>query len=238
MHALIVGSDLPRSRACAALGAARATGYRQQQPTAARVGVRNASPRRMPEDQRAAILEVLHSPRFCDQTPSHTYHTLLGEGTFMCSIRSMQRLLKDAGEARERRPIRPPQAHAVPRLEATAPNQAWAWDITKLSLVVRGERLYLYVLIDLFSRYVVGWMIVGTENSALACRFFGTCAAIHTIAAGSLTLHQDRGSAMTSRNFIDLLAELKIDASHSRPRASNRRPPAFSSGTVWSPALL
>jgi len=135
MHALIVGSDLPRRRACAALGAARAMGYRQQQPSAARVGVRNASPRRLPEDPRAAILEVLHSPRFCDQKPSHTYHTLLGEGTFMRSVRSMQRLLKDAGEARERRPMRPPQAHAVPRFKATAPNLVWTWDITKLSLV-------------------------------------------------------------------------------------------------------
>jgi transposase InsO family protein len=173
------------------------------------------------EDQRTAILAVLHSPRFCDQTPAHTYHTLLGEGTFLCSIRTMQRLLKDANQARERRPIRPPQTHAVPRLEATAANQVWTWDITKLALSERGERLYLYVLIDLFSRYVVGWMIAGTENSALACRFVGTCVASHPVVANSLTVHQDRGAPMTSQNFIDLLAELRIDASHSRPRVSN-----------------
>jgi putative transposase len=185
------------------------------------VGVRQASHRRLPDVQREAILAALHSPRFCDQTPAHTYHTLLGEGTFLCSIRTMQRLLKDSGEARERRPIRPPQTHAVPRLEATAPNQVWTWDITKLSLIERGARLYLYVLIDLFSRYVVGWMIADTENSALACRFVGTCAATHPIPAGSLTVHQDRGSPMTSRNFIDLLTELSIDSSHSRPRVSN-----------------
>jgi putative transposase len=203
------------------LRATRSTGYRHQRPLAPRVGVRNASHRRLPEHQRAAILAVLHSPRFCDQTPTQTYHTLLGEGTFLCSIRTMQRLLKDAGEARERRPIRPPQSHAVPRLEASAPNQVWTWDITKLPLAERGKRLYLYVLIDLFSRYVVGWMIADTENSALACRFVGSCAATHPSTAGSLTVHQDRGSPMTSRNFIDLLAELKIDASHSRPRVSN-----------------
>jgi putative transposase len=221
VHALIADSGIPRSRACAAVGAARATGYRHQRPLEARASVRRASHRRLPEDQRAEVMAVLHSPRFCDQTPAHVYHTLLGEGRFLCSIRTMQRLLKEAGEARERRPIRPPQAHAVPRLEATAPNQVWTWDITKLSLVERGARLYLYVLIDLFSRYVVGWMIAGTENGALACRFVGSCVAAHPSAAGSLTVHQDRGSPMTSGNFIDLLAELKIDASHSRPRVSN-----------------
>jgi len=133
----------------------------------------------------------------------------------------MQRLLKGAGEARERRPIRPPQSHAVPRLQANAPNQVWTWDITKLALTKRGRWLYLYVLIDLYSRYVVGWMIAGTENGALACRFVGTCAANHQIGPNQLTVHQDRGSPMTATSFINLLAELKIDASHSRPRVSN-----------------
>ena len=221
MHTLIAESGIPRSRACAALGAARATGYRRERPTSSCTGLHKASHRRLPEDLRTTILATLHSPRFCDQTPAHTYHTLLGEGSFLCSIRTMQRLLKDAGESHERRPVRPPQSHAVPRLEATAPNQVWSWDITKLAMRERGTWLYLYVLIDLFSRYVVGWMIAGTENSALACRFVGTCAAAHLIPAGSLTVHQDRGAPMTSRNFIDLLAELKIDVSHSRPRVSN-----------------
>jgi len=200
---------------------ARSTGYRHQRPLASRLGVRNASHRRFPERQRAVILDVLHSPRFCDQTPTQTRHTLLGKGTFLCSLRTMQRLLKDAGEARERRPTRSMQAHAVPRLEASPPNQVWTWDITLLSLAERGARLYLCVLIDLFSPYVVGWMIAATESSALACRFVGSCAATHPSTAGSLAVHQDRGSPMTSRNFIDLLAEFKIDASHSRPRVSN-----------------
>lgn len=115
MHALIAGSGLPRTRACTALDGARATGYRRLRPAAARAGVCKASHRRLPEAQRMAILAHLHSPRFCDQTPAHTYHTLLAEGTFLCSIRTMQRLLKDAGEARERRPIRPPQTHALPQ---------------------------------------------------------------------------------------------------------------------------
>jgi putative transposase len=221
VYTLISQTPLPRVRACAVLGVSRATGYRREHPTAPRHTVRNASHRRLSEAQRAAILDTLHSPRFCDQTPTHVYHTLLGEGVFLGSIRTMQRLLKAAGESRDRRPIRPAQTHAVPRLQASAPNQVWTWDITKMALGKRGSWLYLYVLIDLFSRYVVGWMLAETENSALACRFVGTCAATHAIPGGMLTVHQDRGAPMTSKNFIDLLAELKIDSSHSRPRVSN-----------------
>jgi putative transposase len=224
VHALIKASGLPRTRSCAALNVARATDYRRGRPTASRTAAHRTSHRRLAEEQRTSVLEVLHSPRFCDQTSAHVYHTLLGEGTFLCSIRTMQRLLKDVGETRERRPIRPPQTHAVPRLEAVAPNQVWTWDITKLAMVERGAWLYLYVLIDLFSRYVVGWMVASTENSALACRFVGTCAATHPMPPGSLTVHQDRGAPMTSQNFIALLAELHIDASHSRPRVSNDNP--------------
>lgn len=221
MHALIKVSDLPRLRACTALDVARATGYRQERANEARHSVRNASHRRMSEAQRERVMAALHSARFCDQTPAHTYHTLLAEGIYLASIRTMQRLLKDANQSRDRRPIRPPQSHAVPRLQASAPNQVWTWDITKLPLHRRGAWLYLYVLIDLFSRYVVGWMIADTENSALACRFVGTCAANHQIGPNQLTVHQDRGAPMTANNFINLLAELKIDSSHSRPRVSN-----------------
>jgi putative transposase len=221
MHTLIKDSGLPRVRACAALGIERSTSYRQQRPKSARRSVHKASHRRLNEAQRDEVLSVLHSPRFCDQTPAQTYHTLLGEGIFLASIRTMQRLLKSAGEARERRPIRPAQTHAVPRLQATAPNQVWTWDITKLALRERGRWLYLYVLIDLYSRYVVGWMMANTENSALACRFVGTCAATYQITPNTLTVHQDRGAPMTASSFIALLAELKIDVSHSRPRVSN-----------------
>lgn len=104
------------------------------------MSVRTASHRRLPDDQRAEALEVLHSPRFCDQTPAHVYHTLLGEGRFLYSIRTLQRRLLEAGEARERRPIRPPQAHAVPRLEATAPNQVRTWDISSAAHRRRRHR--------------------------------------------------------------------------------------------------
>ena len=224
MHALIRESRLPRTRACAALGVVRATGYRHDRPRAACSNVRAVSHRRLSAAQREQILCTMHSDRFCDQTPMHVFHTLLGESRYLGSIRTFQRVLKDAHEARERRPIRPSQSHAIPRLQAAAPNQVWTWDISKLALQERGAWAYLYVLIDLYSRYIVGWMIADTENGALACRFVGTCAAEHQIAPGSLTVHQDRGSPMTARNFLALLAELKIDASHSRPRVSNDNP--------------
>lgn len=123
MHALITHSQLPRTRACSALDLARATSYRQQQPNAARHSARNASHRRMSEAQRAQVLTALNRARFCDQTPAHTYHALLAEGVYLASIRTMQRVLKDAHQARDRRPIRAPQAHAIPRLQASAPNQ-------------------------------------------------------------------------------------------------------------------
>jgi len=225
VHALISAcTAVPRTAACTTLGVSRATHYRLRRPRAALSTVRQASHRRLSQAQRSAIMDTLHSPRFCDQTPAHTYHTLLAEGVFLGSIRTMQRMLNEAGQARERRPIRPAQSHAVPRLTARAPNQVWTWDITKLPLHKRGTWLYLYVLIDLYSRYVVGWMIAPTENAALACRFVGTCAANHHIGPNQLTVHQDRGSPMTATSFINLLAELKIDASHSRPRVSNDNP--------------
>jgi putative transposase len=221
---MIEASDLPLTRACDALGCSPATMYRQRRPKVLHCLVRNASKRRLPESLRASILEALHSERFCDQTPLHVYHTLLGEGIYLASPRSMQRILKAAGEQRERRAIRPPQSHAVPRLTAAQPNQVWSWDITKLPLKVRGRWLYLYVLIDLYSRYIVGWMIAETENAALAQRFVGTAAQHHQITEHSLTLHQDRGAPMTAGSFISLLTELKIDVSHSRPRVSNDNP--------------
>lgn len=221
MKALVQKTQLPLRRVCAVIGVDVATAHRWRNPVERRCSVRPASHRRLPDCLRAAIRAHLHSPRFCDQTPMHTYHALLSEGIYLASIRSFQRILKADGQARERRAIRPAQSHAVPRLSATAPNQVWSWDITKLALKVRGGWLYLYVLIDLYSRYVVGWMMAETENSALAQRFVGSAVAYHEIAEHTLTLHQDRGAPMTASSFIGLLAELKIDVSHSRPRVSN-----------------
>ena len=224
MTALVIGSPLPRMRSCTALGLVRATAYRMMRDQGPRHGPRQASHRRLSEAQRDAILVMLHSERFCEQTPAHAYHALLGEGRYLGSIRTFQRILKAAGESRERRPIRPAQQHAVPRLQAMQPNQVWTWDITKLAQQVRGKWLYLFVLIDLYSRYVVGWMVAETENSALSSRFVGSCVAHQQITPNSLTVHQDRGAPMTAHSFIGLLTELKVDVSHSRPRVSNDNP--------------
>lgn len=224
MKELICKTKLPVHRACAALGVHPGTAYRWRKPAGKRCTVRAASHRRLPEPVREAIREQLYSPRFCDQTPMHIYHALLSEGIHFASIRSFQRILKADNLARDRRFVRAAQSHVVPRLNATAPNQVWCWDITKLPLEIRGGWLYLYVLIDLYSRYIVGWMMAHTENSALAQRFVGSAIAHHEIAECTLTVHQDRGAPMTATSFISLLTELKVDVSHSRPRVSNDNP--------------
>lgn len=218
---LVQNSSLPQSRSCAALGLSRATSHRLSHPRGRMHGPRQVSLRALSLVQRELILAELRSPRFCDQTAAHTYHTLLGEGRYLGSIRTLQRVLKSANEARERRAIRPPQRHAVPRLEARAPNQVWTWDITKLATLERGKWLYLFVLIDLYSRYVVGWMVAETESSALAQRFVGSCIAHQQVPSDTLTVHQDRGAPMTAIGYLTMLSELDIEVSHSRPRVSN-----------------
>lgn len=224
MNALVQQTELPRTRSCTALSLSRATFYRLKRPRGNMHGPRQLSVRALSQAQREAILTLLHSPRFRDQTAAHSYHALLGEGQYFGSIRTFQRVLKANGEARERRAIRPAQAHAVPRLEARAPNQVWTWDITKLATLERGNWLYLFVLIDLYSRYVVGFMLAETESSALAQRFVGSCIAHQQIPADTLTVHQDRGAPMTAIGYLTMLSELDIEVSHSRPRVSNDNP--------------
>ena len=160
------------TRACAALGLSRATVYRHLRPRSkantADVPSRARSHRRIPDEERIAILELLDSERFIDQPPREVYATLLSEGTFVCSWRTMYRLLRERGPIRDRRDQREARHNAVPRLIASAPNQVWTWDISKLATCERGVFLNLYVVLDLFSRYVVAWMVAGHENSALA----------------------------------------------------------------------
>lgn len=214
------------NRACAAVGLVRATAYRHLAPKPAeRERPARPSPRRrIPDEERAAILAVLDSERFIDQPPREVYAKLLTEGTYLCSWRTMHRLLKERGPVRERRDHREHKKHAVPRLEATMPNQVWSWDISKLATHVTGSFLNLYVVLDLFSRYVVAWMVAERENSALAKQLFVEAVTRYNIEPGVLTVHQDRGAPMTSHTFCDLLAELGVDRSHSRPRVSNDNP--------------
>jgi putative transposase len=175
-------------------------------------------------DERQLVLDTLHSPRFCDVSPAETYATLLDEGTYLASERTMYRLLAVAGETGERRNQRAHPPYATPELLATAPNEVWSWDITKLLGPAKWTYFYLYVLLDIFSRYVVGWMVACQEQAALAERLIAATAAKQGIAAGQLTLHADRGSSMTSKPVAFLLADLGITKTHSRPHVSNDNP--------------
>lgn len=213
------------SRACHALGLPRATAYRNRKPR--KHGPRPPRPpshRRIPDDERARILTVLDSERFIDQPPREVYGTLLSEGEYLCHWRSMYRILGERGPVRERRNHREPRRYAVPRLVANAPNRVWTWDISKLATLERGVFLSLYVVLDLFSRYVVAWMVAAHENSALAKQLFGEAVSRYQVDAGDLIVHQDRGAPMTSNGFAELLGQLGVERSYSRPRVSNDNP--------------
>ena len=212
--------------ACRALGVPRATFYRQQASVVvpARSTLLRIHPRALASDERVAVLDVLHSPRFCDVSPAETYATLLDEGTYLASERTMYRFLAATGESGERRNQRVHPVYAKPELLACAPNEVWSWDITKLLGPAKWTYFYLYVLLDIYSRYVVGWMVAYREQATLAERLIAETAAKQHIAADQLTLHADRGSSMTSKPVAFLLADLGITKTHSRPHVSNDNP--------------
>lgn len=174
--------------------------------------------------EQEQVLAVLNSERFADQPPTEVYATLLSEGMYYCSVSTMYRLLRKARQTGERSPQRRPQSHAMPRLRATRPNEVWTWDITKLATEQRGVYLSLYVVLDLYSRFIVAWMVSRKENSHLAKQLMQEASTRYRIGLGELTLHQDRGAPMTAHGYLDLMAELEITCSHSRPRVSNDNP--------------
>jgi putative transposase len=208
--------------ACRALGVPRATLYRRRRP-ARPAAVRPRSPRALTAGEQQTVLELLRSPRFVDQTPAEIYATLLDEGRYHCSIRTMYRILTDAHEVRERRDqLR--HVAPVPQLLATRPNEVWSWDITKLLGPAKWTYYYLYVILDVFSRYVVGWMVAHQESAALAERLIATTCLKQAIGRDQLTLHADRGSSMRSKPVALLLADLGITKTHGRPSVSNDNP--------------
>ena len=214
--------QVPIVQACAALGISRATLYRQTQPAKPPgVPVRAPSPRQLSDAERQAVLDVLHSEDFVDQPPPEVYATLLSRGVYLASIRTMYRLLAAFGESGERRAQRGPMKHAKPTLTATAPNQIWTWDITKLRGPLPGIFYYLYVVLDLFSRMTVGWLLAERESAELAEHLFAETVARHDIAPGELTVHADRGSAMRSDGLAQLLGTLGVERSFSRPHVSD-----------------
>ena len=213
-------------RACEELSIPRASYYRTRKRhlSPPLVSRRRFSARRLPEAEKAAVLVCLHEERFQDCSPAQVYASLLDEGQYHCSIRTMYRLLAAGGESRERRHqlIRP--AYAKPELLATGPNQLWSWDITKLRGPMKWTFYYLYVILDVFSRYVTGWMIAYRESADLAKQLIEHSCEKQNIAPGQLTIHADRGSSMTSKSVALLLADLGVVKTHSRPHVSDDNP--------------
>src|SRR5262245_25135932 len=218
-----VGSRLGIAPTCAAIGLPRATYYRRRQPSRARPP-RRPSPRALSAEERTTVLDALHEPRFVDLAPAEVYATLLDEGRYLCSERTMYRLLAVHREVRERRnQLRHPR-YAAPELLARRPNELWSWDITKLLGPAKWTYFYLYVMLDVFSRYVVGWMVAPRESATLAERFIRDTCTRQGIARDQLTIHADRGPAMTSKPVALLLADLGVTKTHTRPHVSNDNP--------------
>ena len=217
-----LGPRLGIALMCAALGVARSTFYRSLEPKAP--AAPRPSPRALSADERQRVLDVLHEPRFADLAPAQVYASLLDERQFLCSPRTMYRLLAAHQEVRERRRQRRHPAYAAPQLLATAPNQLWSWDITKLLGPAKWAYFYLYVILDVFSRYVVGWMVAPHESAALAKKLIQETCQRQGIPKGQLTLHADRGSSMKSKPVALLLADLGVTKTHSRPSVSDDNP--------------
>ena len=217
-----VATTIGTAPACRVLGVPRASLYRGRRP--ARVGrPRPTPPRALTVVERQGVLDLLHT-RFIDQAPAQVHATLLDEGTYLCSPRTMYRVLDAAHEIKERRDqVRRPH-YAAPELLATRPNEVWSWDITKLMGPAKWTYFYLYVILDIFSRYVVGWMLAPRESAALAERLIAETCAKHGIQPGQLTLHADRGASMRSKPVALLLADLGVTKTHSRPHVSNDNP--------------
>lgn len=219
-----VASELGVGPACEAIGLARATYYRHLSSERPEPKPRRKPARALSSEQRQAVLEVLHEPRFVDLAPTEIYAELLDEEKYLCSVRTMYRILADNAEVRERRRQRVHPPNAKPELCATAPNQVWSWDITKLLGPQKWTYYYLYVILDLFSRYVVGWLIAERESATLAERLLTETSTRQGVEPNTLTLHQDRGAPMTAKTFAQTCADLGITKSFSRPRVSNDNP--------------
>ena len=205
-----------------ALGLSRATHYRRLLTRP--MSPKSPSPRALSLVERQGVLSVLHEPRFEDLAPAQVYATLLDENRYLCSERTMYRVLAANQEIRERRDQLRHPAYSAPELLATAPNQVWSWDITKLLGPTKWSYFYLYVIVDIFSRYVVGWLVADRESSSLANKLISETCDRQNIWPGQLTLHADRGSSMKSKPVAFLLADLGVTKTHSRPHVSDDNP--------------
>jgi putative transposase len=219
----LLASDVGIHVACDALGVIRSSYYRQQLPVAVSEP-RPAPPRALSSAERQTVLDHLHEERFQDRSPAAVQATLLDEGVYHCSTRTMYRILERHSETRERRDQRTHPQYQKPELLATAPNQLWSWDITKLLGPAKWTYFYLYVILDVFSRYVVGWMVAHRETAEMARKLIEDTCRKQGIDRGQLTIHADRGSSMTSKPVAFLLADLGVTKTHSRPYVSDDNP--------------
>ena len=213
--------------ACAAVGLSRATFHRRRAATKrppAPTRPRPKPARTLAAAERQEVLDLLRGERFVDQAPAEVYATLLDEGLYRCSIRTMYRILHENDEVRERRQQLRHPVYVKPELLAEGPNQVWSWDISKLMGPAKWTYFYLYVIIDIFSRRVVGWCVADTESAALFKPLFEGAVAKHAVPPGQLTLHADRGPSMKAKATALLLADLGVTKSHSRPYTSDDNP--------------
>lgn len=218
-------ASVPVAIACRTLGASRATLYRRTSPTSPPKPRLSSPPRRLSSEECARVAETLHTPEFVDQPPAEVFATLLSRGVYLASIRTMYRILARLGESNERRRgHQQAHEHVKPSLTATAPNQVWTWDITKVAGLDKGVFFYVYVILDLFSRYIVGWLVAERENASLATHLLAETIEHEGIEPGQLTVHSDRGSPMTAGTMTQLLASLEVGQSFSRPRISDDNP--------------
>lgn len=212
--------------ACKAFGIARSTYYYRAKPKAKS---NSSDTRRTPDfaysiNEKREILTVMNSERYMDKNPYEIYASQLDAGNFLCSVRTMYRILNENGQAKERRNIKRKTNYKKPELLATHPNEVWSWDITKLKSPQKWTYFYLYVFIDIFSRYVVGWMVAYRELSSLATKLISETCERQNIQRDQLTIHADRGSSMKSKPVAFLMSDLGITKSHSRPYVSNDNP--------------
>jgi putative transposase len=209
--------------ACAALCMSRSRYYRAQKPKAASTP-RPSPPRTLSQDERANVLATLDSDEYMDKAPAQVFAALLELGIYHCSIRTMYRILAANDQVRERRAQRQHPTYTKPQLVATAPNQVWTWDITKLPGPTKGTYFSLYVILDLFSRYIVGWQVATRESAAVYQELVEACCKDQGVVPEQLTIHSDRGAPMTAKSTALLYADLGIIKSHSRPYTSNDNP--------------
>src|SRR5258708_33915001 len=209
---------------CTAFSLPRSTYYRRRAPMLGPKPRRPSPPWGLPEVERRTVLGVLHEPRFGDLAAAEVFATLLEEGRYLCSLRTMHRILNENAESRERRDQRQHPSYARPELLATRPNELWSWDISKLLGPAKWTYFYLYVILDVFSRYVVGWMVAHCESAKLAEKLIAETCQRQGIEPGQLTVHADRGSSMTSKPVALLLSDLGVTKTHSRPHVSDDNP--------------